>query len=202
MHSQRLYCANEDIEDFREALEAESDRRQGKRIPKTPNKPVDPSSYYYSEVIKYTDQIERYFKIFGRENILVIIFDDFKRDTPSEYSKVLRFLGLSDDFKPDFSIHNANKRIKNLSIYKQLMQPPEWLFALGRTITPRFLAPLRRKVAWGIINGYKKNLISHQPRPAIDPDFERELKLRFAPEVQKVSELLGRDLSHWSQPKI
>jgi hypothetical protein len=33
----------------------------------------------------------------------------------------------------------------------------------------------------------------------MDPELRRHLKLEFAPEVERLSELLGRDLTHWSE---
>jgi hypothetical protein len=42
-------------------------------------------------------------------------------------------------------------------------------------------------------------------RPAQRPPLEEELRWRlqedFAPEVDRLGDLLGRDLSHWSNPK-
>ncbi len=198
MHSQRLVCANEDIIDFKAALEAEKDRRMGKRLPKTPNKIPSIDYYLYSEIIKFADQVDRYFKVFGRNNVHVIIFDEFKYDIETVYQNTLNFLNVDSTFKANFEIRNPNTRIKNLTIYRWLMNPPSWVFNLGRIVTPSFLIQARRKIAWSTINNAKSLLKNESPRPPLDSDLEQSLKLRFSYEVEKLSELLDKDLTHWS----
>ena len=61
-HSQFLYNGNEDITDFREALAAEPERRAGRRIPASAHLV---EGLFYSETVKYAEQLERYFDIFG-----------------------------------------------------------------------------------------------------------------------------------------
>lgn len=55
----------ENIVGFREALAAEPDRLRGKRIPTTV---FVPSSLHYRKVATYSEQIQRYIDLFGREN--------------------------------------------------------------------------------------------------------------------------------------
>src|SRR5215475_10623199 len=82
LHAQRLYNDNEDIRDFAEALAAEEDRRQGRRIYQNANNAM---GFFYRDAARYTQQVQRYLDVFGRDKVHVIVFDDFRSDTPRVY---------------------------------------------------------------------------------------------------------------------
>ena len=128
-HSQFLYNGNEDIEDFGEALAAEPERKAGKRIPKSAHL-VD--GLFYSETVRYAEQIERYFERFGRENVHIILYDDFRADLPGTYRNLLRFLGVQDDFTPEFAVVNPNKRARSALLRNFVQEPPESIKRLSR----------------------------------------------------------------------
>ena len=79
-HSQLLFNRQEEIEDFGSALAAEPARRRGERLPPGP---LRPETLRYRETSRYADQLQRYFDVFGRERVHVIVFDDF-RDATSD----------------------------------------------------------------------------------------------------------------------
>ncbi len=87
-HSVRRRNATEDL-DFEAALAAEADRREGRRLPRLAR---NVKMYQYRAVASYTDQVARYFDAFGRENVHVVIFDDFVRDPAASYRATLEFL--------------------------------------------------------------------------------------------------------------
>ena len=62
LHLRRMYGGSEDIKDFAEALAAEADRREGRRLsPRARNV----KALQYREVGRYAEQIERYLDAFG-----------------------------------------------------------------------------------------------------------------------------------------
>ena len=187
-HSQFLYNGNEDIEDFREALAAEPERKAGRRIPKSAHL-VD--GLFYSETVRYAEQVERYFARFGRENVHIILYDDFRADLPGTYRKLLRFLGVSEDFTPEFAVVNPNKRARSALLRSFVQEPPESIKRLSRVFFPR---SLRQRV----MKGLDRANVRYEARAPLDPELKRELEHRFAPEVEKLERLLGRDLP-WTE---
>ncbi len=183
-HSQFLYNGNEDIEDFREALAAEPDRKAGRRIPPSAHL-VD--GLFYSETVKYAEQLGRYIDTFGRERIHVILYDDFRTDLEGTYRGVLAFLGVREDFVPEFAVINPNKRARSKLLRDFVQEPPESLKRLSRFFFPR---ALRQRV----MKGLDKANIRYEARPPLEPTLRRELEVRFAPEVAKLEVLLGRPL--------
>jgi len=105
LHSQRVYNDNENLVNFEEALAAEADRRQGKRLYQNAS---DAMGSLYRAAATYTPQVQRYFAVFGREQVHIILFDEFARATPEVYRQTCEFLGVDPQFRPEFRIVNAN----------------------------------------------------------------------------------------------
>jgi hypothetical protein len=167
----------EDQPSFEAALDADSN---GRRVIELP----------YRERVRFAEQVERYLNIFGREQVHIIIYDDFKKDTAAVYRKVLNFLGVSGDITPDFSVINGSRRARNEFLWKLLKRPPGFLRKMLRPITSYEL----RKSAGSFLQHL--NTI-YEPRPTLDPKVEEALRRELAPEVKRLSELLDRDLTHW-----
>jgi hypothetical protein len=190
-HSQRVYNGNEDIEDFAAALAAEEDRRRGHRIPKNAS---DVMGCYYREIATFTPQIERYVRVFGRDRVRIILFEDFTRDTARVYRETCEFLGIDPGFQPALEVVNARKRIRSTLLRDFVRRPhpgADWLLPL---------VGLRRTRDGGLKGWIRRiNSTTDALRP-MDPALRRQLQREFVPEVERLSALLGRDLSHWSAP--
>lgn len=187
-HSQFLFNCNEDIPDFEAALEAETHRKQGKNIPRQSH---FVQGLFYRETVKYSEQLERYFGVFGRKNVHVMLFDDFKRDTRKSFAETVGFLGVEEEFQPAFQVINSNKVVRSRRLQEFLVAPPSILVQTFHKLVPahlhgRLLMQLRK------INMRKKD------RPALDPLVRKRLQAEFESEVIRLGKLLRRDLSTWS----
>lgn len=192
LHAQRLYNDNEDIRDFAEALAAEEDRRKGRRIYRNANNAM---GFFYREAAKYTQQVRRYFDVFGRDKVQVIIFDDFRSDTPRVYRETCAFLGVDPQFRPLFTIVNPSKTVRSKTFRSFLRYPPQPVRRLVRLLG-------LRPVQWGLKDWLRNLNTRPEPRLPIDPELKRRLQGEFLPEVQQLSELLERDLTHWCRPEV
>ena len=56
---------------------------------------------------RYSNQIERFYEALGRDQVKVVIFEEFRKDPAAAYRGVLEFLGVDPDFKPNFDVVNA-----------------------------------------------------------------------------------------------
>jgi hypothetical protein len=189
MHAELLFLGAEDIEDFGGALEAEPDRQQGRRIPASANKPA---ALFYRESARYAEQVERYFDALGRERVLVIIYDDFRRDSAAEYARTLRFLDVDDTFVPTIRVVNPSKQVRSRAVTRFISNPPRIVSRVARQVLP---ATARRRL-------YRSALqlnATPRPRPPMDPELRRRLRAEFAPEVRRLEQLLGRELSEWAK---
>ncbi len=196
MWSQFRYSGNEDIPHFEEALAAEPERRAGRRIRRAAH---CVTGLYYKQMARYSAQVERYFERFGRDNVLVIIFDDFRADTAAVYRAVLEFLEVDSSFKTTFDIRNPNKKVRLAWLQNLIVDSGFSLMLLKDRLTylatTSALVPyaFRTRAVQGVIAVYTK----YESRSPLTAELRRELAAEFAPDIDALSALLERDLSHW-----
>lgn len=135
------------------------------------------SGWYGSHVARYLDQL-------GAERVRVVLADDLAADSP----RVLR--GLWDDLgvDPDVPL-DAPGRVNE---------------ALGHRAAPVLrlaratgVMRLRNRLPESTRERIKARLARMGSKPPMDARDRAELVAYFAPEVAKLEELLGRDLSVW-----
>jgi hypothetical protein len=194
LHAINLLVLHEDLTDFEQALAAETDRRQGRRIPATCNVPL---ALQYTALARYSEHVERYLTVFGREHVRCILFQDFKQDPERVYRETLTFLGLEPAGSPDFKAHNERRRWRSQRLARFTRVP----YHLGLRLSKRragrakpavdkilhllFYLPLRANLDKG-----------HRPPPA-SPELRGSLRQQFRDDVERLAELIGRDLSAW-----
>ena len=195
LHSQMLYTLKDDIPDFLSALDAEEDRKAGKRLPKLATRRgaanFDLKLLYYREVAAFSRQLERYYNAFSRDKVHVIIYDDFKQNTPVVYRRVLDFLAVDSGFAPEFRVINANRQVRNRLVQRLLRYPPRPIVKAARSMLPN--VEWRRAVKSRL---FRLNEVPQQRAP-IDAELRRRLQQHFRPEVERLSSLLQRDLTFW-----
>jgi hypothetical protein len=178
---------NEDIGNFEEALAAEVDRREGFRIPPHAH---FPQGLIYRETAKYAEQLERYFKMFGRDRVQIIYYDDFRKNTHREIYRTFEFLGVDPSVSVSMEIMNPNKVVRHRRLNALAMAPSGRLESLYHDLTPdRFhgrLAALARRVS-----------LKYEPRPPLDARVRRSLEQEMTPEILRLGRLLDHDLSSW-----
>jgi hypothetical protein len=188
LHSQFIYEGNEDLQDFEEALHAEEYRKRGYKIPSTT---YLPKTLFYKEVVKFSEQISRYFNLFEKENIHFVIFDDLLRDPKEVYRAILHFLGVKDNFDVDFDIINPNKEVISPKLQRLLLNPPQSMLRYGKYLK----IPITIQ-NWVVSMLTKMNTV-YKKRPPIKNMLRHQLQKEFLNEVEQLSRFVGRDLTHW-----
>lgn len=186
-HAQLRYNGlgeDEDLVDFADALAAEADRRQGRRIP--PKTRVR-EALYYRVLADYETQIARFFDVFGRDRVHVIIFDDFRADTLGTYQRLLAFLEVDPSFAPDLSVVNPNTVTRSESLRKLSSWTPAGL----KSLVPAGL----RKRASSKLRALNTRVAK---RPPLADDVRLALAAQLRPGVERLSTLLDRELA-WCQ---
>jgi hypothetical protein len=200
-HLNNVLSRLEDERDFVRALELEPERRLGRRIPRgSPG----PGRVLYSEYVRYVDQLRRFEGVLPREQIKVIIFDDFRADNAAVAGDVLGFLGLGGafDFEPvgDGRERKAirTRRGHRLALALQRARRRPDRAGRGWRAVNALTPALRSK--W--VEDVARRLVFARP-PAISEAQLDELRRRYKPEVVALSEHLGRDLvREWGYDRI
>jgi Sulfotransferase family len=196
LHLQLLASNVETERDLRRALALEPERREGRSIPAHTH---HPEALLYSEHVHYVEQLRRFHDAFPRERVLVLIYEDFKRDNLAVFGQVLDFLGLDRSVeiepvrtKPVREARSvlAHRLVGRVRLAKRA---PERVGSLARavaTLIPSAALSPRFGARW------RRALYSEQ-KPA-DEALMAELRERFRPEVERLSEYLERDmLARW-----
>jgi hypothetical protein len=186
LHSQLFFSANEDLADFGEAIAAEEDRRNGRRMPPRARRP---EGLQYRACGRYASHVRRYLEAFGPDAVQVIIYDDFSADAAASYRQTLEHLGVDPAFRPDFSVVNRSKAPRSRRL-QQLTYAP-WFM--------RTTARLPKPVNHVIRRSLKRLNFKEQPRTTLDQQLRARLTVEMAPDVEALGKLLGRDLSGWSR---
>jgi hypothetical protein len=191
-HLQMVSSNVEDERDFQKAIGLEPARRAGRRIPRRSH---HPDALLYSEHVRYADQLRRYHEAFGAENVLTLIYDDYRRDNEGTLREVLRFLDVDDtvaldtlDTKPVKAIRSPQlHRLANAARTARTNQGAA--SPLGRAVnalTSRLHGSDTFRTQW-------RRVAYRAPREP-DEKFMLELRRRSRGEVVALSEYLGRDL--------
>jgi len=186
-HGQMLYTCNEDLTDFAEALEAEAERRSGRRLPPSSTGRRCPDILFYRDVMDYSTQVDRFFQSFDRNRIHVISYDDFRTDSAAVYHDLLSFLHLDPSFTPDFRIVNPAKQRRSPRVHSLLKR---WFAVPARAILP----PRLRLDLINAVDRLNSTVVKREP---LREEMKAELKSECLPGVIRLSELVGRDFTHW-----
>jgi len=199
LHLQLLRSHLEVKKDLRQALSLEAPRREGKHVPR---RSYMPQLLQYSQLVRYAEQLRRYHAVFRREQVMVLIYDDFRSDNEGTVRKVLRFLEVDDSYPID-AIH------VNPSLAMRSQQLDELVHALSvghgpasRAAKAVLKALTPRRVRREMLSATHRHIV-HGPPPPPDEALMLELRRRFKREVVAISDYLGRDLvSLWRYDHI
>ena len=190
LHLQFLQTYMETETDFGKALELEQWRREGHE---SSRHTYWPQVLLYSEHVRYVEQLRRYQALFPPEQMLVLIYDDFRSDNEGTMRRVMRFLEV-DDTAPIVPVE------ANPTVSPRSQRLNELVHAVGvgrgplsravkesiKAVTPD--GPRRRA-----LYGVQRRLVFGKP-DAPDEEVMVRLRGRFRNEVAAISEHLGRDL--------
>ena len=199
LHSQYLFDELEDLGDFGEALAAEADRRRGKRIP--PNNRGEPWRLFYRDIVCFSEQLERYATAFGWAQLHVIVFDDLRKNPYATYRGVLDFLDVDTAFVPDLGVINPNKRTRSRRLKATMLRtidPSSPIRRVGTRAIP--VHALRSAILKHGVTTLERMNTSFTPRPPLPPQVRANLASELVPEIHRLGELLGRDLTFWLTP--
>lgn len=199
LHQRNFVNGDEDVRKFETAWSLVPERRKGRSIPRSC---LDPRLLDYWESGYLGKHVRNFFRIIGRERCHVVVFDDLVADPRSEYVRALDFLGLPDDGKMIFERHADSKDCRLPWLQRLLQRPPSFAMQFldsDDLHNPRFAetaSPWLQKVI-----DIRNRIIDWNEipaeRPVVDPAIAREMRSTYRDDINLLSELLGRDLSHW-----
>ncbi|MCK4788416.1 MAG: sulfotransferase [Desulfobacteraceae bacterium] len=193
LHDHCTRVGFEDVQDLKISMSLENERKSGCNIPRMIK---HPSALFYSERIKYCEQIVEYYNLFGKSNVKVIIYEDFNQNNGEVYREILEFLGVDSNFMPNF----AEVNIPREPLFLQLNT---WRWLIDSSLTKRIKNNIPHSLWSKMTMLTKKVFWKRHIREPLDPVFRKKLMIKYEHEVIKISELLGIDLvKRWKYDQI
>ncbi len=142
-------------------------------------------SHLYLETGNYFAQVKKYVEVFPKERIMVILYDDYKRDPKTVMKNLFQFLGIN----PDFAIDMEQRY--NEAGMPRFGKLNYWLTQIGiYGLVKRIFSPKLKEKIKGLI--YTKENI-----PVITEEEKAYLQNYYRKDILQLSNLIGKDLSAW-----
>lgn len=144
----------------------------------------------------YARQLQRYYREFGEDAVLVLDFDAFNRDPHATARRIFAFIGL------DPSIELQGREASNRTAIpanalatraKFLLSRPNSFKDTLKHVLPRVARRELRQAALSFVDRFSK-----PPQPLGSDDRELLLEL-LAPDRERLRRLLGADFASWLQ---
>jgi hypothetical protein len=138
----------------------------------------------------YNEQLRRYFRVFGRGRVLVLMFEDLKRNPLRLLRRIAALLEI--DAAP-FTRINAQTRYNPYSIPKNKTIARVLKYTVG--IRARAGKVLRRRAVQDLyIKTFLPKIFKSVSKPPLEPIAVALLQQAYRQDVQKLEKLLGRPL--------
>ncbi|HXB65444.1 MAG TPA: sulfotransferase [Solirubrobacteraceae bacterium] len=191
LHMQWVRSHFEDEKSFAKAISLEDRRRRGVSLP--PSVRGRPQMLFYSEYVRYVEQLRRFHEALGRERVLALVYDDFRADNAGAIREVLRFIGV--DERTPIAVKEVNTSVQMRS---QRLDRAVHAVSVGRSpvagaVKRAVKAVAPRGVRRRALAVTRERVVFTGPQP-VDERLTNELRRRFKGEVVALSEYLNRDL--------
>lgn len=144
------------------------------------------ASSSYLERSLYAEPLRRYLDVFGREQVLVLRFDDVTSAQEAVLAKVQQHLGISSAWAAP-----SGSGCKNVTSYSR------WKLLNFLLVQTRIKNVARRVLPSMLINSGKRLLYTRQGREALSEQFRAELRAFFKGDIENTATLSGLDLASW-----
>ena len=192
LHGELCRAGVEDILDLRAALDAESDRRAGRRIPPGVERH---GQLLYSDAVSFSEQVQRFIDEFGRAAVHVVLYDEVRADPSLVMTRVQRFLEIEERSEVRLVRSNPGRVVRSARLQRFARQDGG-----VRRVTRRLVpAGARPRLARGVVEAIEHVNLDRSVRPTLPADLEAELRERCRDGVERLAMVLQLDLSAWTK---
>jgi hypothetical protein len=152
--------------------------------------------------VQYVEQLRRFHAAFPPEQVLVLIYDDFRDDNEETVRRVLRFLEVDESIPIEPTSANPSVDVRSVRLYGWVRGLRRGSGPVARAARASIKTFTTRSLRGRFLNPLRRRLVYREPT---EPDalLMNELRVRFKGEVIALSEYLGRDLvSLWGYDSV
>jgi hypothetical protein len=141
-------------------------------------------SELFFELSLYHDQIKRYLDLFSENQVKVILFDDFKKDSLKTINEICDFLEISQVSCIDKKKHNAALMPKSKNLNRMLV---------NSGVKNKMSSILNEKTK----DRLRQLFFQNSNIPKLNKEDRKYLNSYFKDDIEKTSALIQMDLSDW-----
>jgi hypothetical protein len=146
---------------------------------------------WYFGMSFYFEALSLFFRAFGRESFLVLLYDDLKNDPSAFLRTILRFLDADSRIVPSLG-PDTNAGAAPKSVLARFRAPQHPLQVFAQRYLPRGLRRLAKPVL-----GWRKLEAEDFVRPLLKAETRARLLPRYRDDILRTQDLIERDLAHW-----
>ncbi|MEO0740864.1 MAG: sulfotransferase domain-containing protein [Bacteroidota bacterium] len=140
----------------------------------------------------YAKHLERYWAHYPKDQVGVWLHDDLRQDAASVCAEVFEFIGVDPSYEVQTERYNASGVPKNAWLDRAIRA--------GRNAAPSVKRLVRQWMPDSLYSHVRSAHNRNFEKPQMKSGTRAHLAEVFRPDVERLGQLLGRDLSHWLAP--
>lgn len=175
-----------------EAFGQESKRMQSNSILELSELTYVNHSLYYKQIV---DVLE----YFSREQLLVLFYENIKKNHEKELKKAFKFLNLQQDVEIDYKAYNNTGSVRNKTLQRVVFGDNPIRNFIVRDIVKQIVPEnTLKKMRWKVMDLNTKQKKSNYLNE-VNLELKKELLQVFKDDIENLELLLSEDLSHWKK---
>ena len=132
----------------------------------------------------YAKKLKRYYDLFPKENILIILYDELKKDPEQYLKRVYEFLGVNAEFISPLLENEINSSSSKLGKFHALYLLNRILVKIGLFRIAELVCKFNKKVEFEPVNIKTREML---------------LEKYFLDDLEKLEKMINMDLSEWKE---
>jgi hypothetical protein len=169
--------------DFERALEQQAAARGG-RV----HQPLNMRHYDLRDKATVSPGLRRFVDEFGRDRVHITLHEEFALQPEAVMGSIFRFLGVAEQPALQVQIMVPHREARWTRLNRAMAS--QRVIGAAKRVTPGALHPLARRAAAATFRTNRRRAT----RPPLSAALYDRLRDEFRPEVERLSEIFGRDL--------
>lgn len=174
-------------------------RKSGR--PKTFEELFENDPYGIIDTSLYFKHLSKIYEYFDKDQVIVLIYDDFKDGRFEFVQSVYKKLGLNPDFEPKYLNKQTNRSrdlVYHFNLFERLFK---WRIRIQRSKLGFLFVKLLKitGIAWVLVKlrGLNMKKGDGKEKEYLSDNTIMKLKEIFLPDIEKLEKLIEKDLSLW-----
>jgi hypothetical protein len=148
----------------------------------------------YIDLGFYAEQVQRYLKVFGRAQVKIFLYEDLRDNPRALLRSIFEFLdvdpGYADTVGTDVQYNKYS--VPRNRLFKSILRSRLFRSQLARALRARMISnhQIRAQLRQSFLH-------KEETKSTMDADCRRFLMKLYGSDIQRLQDLLDRDLGHW-----